>query len=252
MSAPWSNFAWLIASLLVLLLLNRWITIHVQGVGFLLSGNRITAIWLYFFLFLPGIMLHELSHYLMALFLQVRVSRFSLWPRLQGKRNLVLGSVEVQGAGPLRHSLVGVAPLLFGSLVVVLIGRLLQFDAVGAALAEGDLSLAFDAAGQSFLTPDFWLWLYLLFAVANAMLPSPSDRLYWGPVLLFIGAMIVLGLGLDILPAIPAGAQTAASNFIAFMASALSIAAAVDLLFVGLILVLETSIGLATGRRIQY
>lgn len=248
----WANLFWLIVIFLVLLLLNRWITAHVQGVGLLVSNSKITAVWFYFFLFLPGILIHETSHYLMAVLLRVKVGKFSLWPKVKRGGELILGSVQVQGAGPIRHSLVGVAPLLFGSLVVLLIGRLLQFDSVGQVLTDGDLEGLLLIAGKSFSTPDFWLWLYFLFAVANAMLPSPSDRLYWFPVLLFVGFITVVGVGFDLIPAIPEVVQVQVVNFITFMASALSIAVVVDLFFVLFIFVLELTLSVTTQRKIQY
>ncbi|MFQ5576842.1 MAG: hypothetical protein ACE5G8_07635, partial [Anaerolineae bacterium] len=243
---------WLIASLLILLALNRWIAAHVQGVGLLISNSRVTAVWFYFFLFLPGILIHELSHYLTARLLGVKVSRFSLWPGVKRGGELVLGSVQVRGAGPVRHSLVGVAPLLFGSLAVLLIGRLLRFDALGQAAAGGSLQRLLDAALESLTTPDFWLWLYLLFAIANAMLPSESDRLYWTPVLIFVAAIAGVGVGLDMIPAIPPNVQTYAVNFVTFLASAFSIAVAVDLLFVIVITLLEAALAVTTGRKVQY
>ncbi len=237
---------------LALLVLNRWISAHVQGVGLLLSNNKVVAVWFYFFLFLPGILLHELSHYVMAVLLRVRVGKFSLWPKIKSRGELVLGSVQVRGVGPLRHSLVGVAPLLFGSLAVLLIGRLLQFDALGQTLAIGDLAQMLDTLSQSVTTPDFWLWLYLLFAIANAMLPSPADRIYWLPVLLFISFIITISVGLGVITAIPQPVQNYSVQFVVFMTTALGIAVVVDVFFVIFIFVLETSLNVTTNRKVEY
>lgn len=247
----WNSVFWLIVILLVLLLLNRWITAHVQGVGLLLSNNQSVAIWLYFFLFLPGIFLHELSHYVMALLLRVNVGNFSLWPQKKGKE-LVLGSVQVRGVGPLRHSLVGAAPLLFGSLAVLIIGRFLHFDALGSEMMRGDLTAVLDILSGSIATPDFWLWLYLLFAIANAMMPSAADRVYWLPVLLFFTAIIAVGVTMGIITTVPDTVQTVGGNFLAFMASALGIAVVVDVFFVAFIFILEMILNVTTNRRVQY
>ncbi len=247
----WNSVFWLIVILLVLLMLNRWITAHVQGVGLLLTNNQSVAIWLYFFLFLPGIFLHELSHYVMALLLRVNVGNFSLWPQKKG-RELVLGSVQVRGVGPLRHSLVGIAPLLFGSLAVLIIGRFLHFDALGGEMLRGDLTAVLDILSGSIATPDFWLWLYLLFAIANAMMPSASDRVYWLPVVLFFAAIIAIGVAMGLITTVPATVQTIGANFLAFMASALGIAVVVDVFFVAFIFVLEAALNATTNRRVQY
>jgi hypothetical protein len=250
--SPWTSLFWLITAFLGLLFLNRWINAHVQGVAFILTNSKVTAIWLYFFLFLPGILIHEVSHYLAAVLLGVRVDRFSLWPKVRGRGEVVLGSVQVRGADPIRHSLVGAAPLLVGSLAVLLIGRLLKFDTLGLVLTSGNLEYLLNTLGESLSTPDFWLWLYFLFAISNAMLPSPADRVYWTPVLLFLGVIIVLGVGLDLLPTIPGAIQEYTFNFVTLMASAFAIAVAVDLFFALFIFLLETTLNITTKRKIQY
>jgi hypothetical protein len=38
--------------------------------------------------------------------------------------------------------------------------------------------------------PDFWLWAYLIFAISNAMIPSPADREPW----LMAGLFLLLAL----------------------------------------------------------
>ncbi len=42
--------------------------------------------------------------------------------------------------------------------------------------------------------PDFWLWLYLTFAVSSTMLPSTSDRRAWLPVFMSLLFLIVVGV----------------------------------------------------------
>lgn len=247
----WTHLFWLIATFFALVALQRWITIHTQGVGLLLTGSKMVALWIYFFLFLPGVLVHEVSHYLAALALRVPVTRFSLWPKMV-RGQLILGSVEVRNTDPLRHSIIGVAPLFGGSALVLLIGRLLQFDALGYALLGGDVTQMWAVVSQSLLTPDFWLWLYLLFAVANAMFPSAADRVYWLPVLLFITAITALVVGFDVWPNLPDQLQRHGANLVTFMASAFSIAVAVDVFFVGFIFALEALVAVFTRRRVQY
>ena len=73
---------------------------------------------------------------------------------------MVLGSVEVRGADPIVHSLIGVAPLVVGSIIVWYIAQFLQFDLLAQALTDGNLDRFFQAFADSLNTPDFWLWLY--------------------------------------------------------------------------------------------
>lgn len=248
---PLGSVFWLIVILLILLLLNRWITAHVQGVGLLLSNNPAVAVWLYFFLFLPGIFLHELSHYLMALILRVNVGKFSLWPQKKGKE-LVLGSVQVSGVGPLRHSMVGIAPLIFGCFVVLAIGRFLQFDDLGPVLFRGDVTHTLDLISTSIATPDFWLWLYLLFAIANAMMPSAADRVYWLPVTLAFLAIIAVAVAAGLITSVPEAVQNYGAELVSFLTAAIGIAVIVDIFFVGFIFSVEMILNVTTNRKVQY
>jgi len=251
LASVWADLFWLVVIFLVMLLLNRWIVMHVNGVGLIISMNQTMAVWLYFFLFLPGILIHEVSHYIVAVLLRARPSKFSLWPKAKRGR-VVLGSVEIRKADPLAHSLIGVAPLVVGSLAVWFIAQFLQFDRLGLALAQGDLDILFRALAQSLATPDFWLWLYLLFAISNAMLPSPADRIYWTPVLFFLGAVIVLLAGFDLFPTIPIFIQETFFDVVSILVSALTTVVVVDLLFIIFIFLLEFLLTVTTGRKIQY
>lgn len=250
--SEWGALIWLSLALLVMLPLKRWIIFHTRGLGLLLSGSNAVATWFYFFLFLPGIFLHEISHWLMATVTLVPVKRFAVWPKAKRSGEVQLGAVEVAAVDPFRHSLIGVAPLLTGSIVVWLIGRLLKLDDLGQALFSGNMEIVFNAVQSTLATPDFWLWLYLLFAISNAMLPSPSDRGSWRPVLTFLGLAVVLFAGLGIAPPIPAGVRLATLEFTAFLAYAFGMAIAVDLFFMAVIALGEGLVGLLTQRRIQY
>jgi len=41
-------------------------------------------------------------------------------------------------------------------------------------------------------TPDFWLWLYLIFTVSNAMMPSRADRKPWLLASLYAGGVLLI------------------------------------------------------------
>ncbi len=84
------------------------------------------------------------------------------------------------------------------------------------------------------------------------MLPSPADRIYWRPVLLFFGGLTILLLGFDLFPTIPDFIQTTFFNVISILVFALTTAVAVDLFFALCIFLLESILNLTTGRKIQY
>ena len=86
-----------------LIVLTNWITKHVQGVGYLITGDGQIALVLYFVLMLPGVLIHELSHALAAWLLGVKVRHLSIGIRRKRRGGQVaLGSVEVAGTDPLR------------------------------------------------------------------------------------------------------------------------------------------------------
>jgi hypothetical protein len=249
----WTTLFWLIVTFAVLYPLKRWISFHVQGVAFLLNGSRPAAMWFFWVLFLPGTLLHELSHWITAAGLGVKTGRFSLWPKINKTGQLQMGAVQIEVPDPFRHSLIGLAPLVFGSLAVLLLGRgLLNLDAVGLALNKGDLTGVGQAVAVILATPDVWLWLYLVFAVSNAMLPSPSDREAWWSVLLYLALALFVAIGLGLNPTLSLPAQTFGLTIITYLFYAFVITIAVDFLFILAILLVEAFFAWVLGRQVQY
>ncbi|MCX6027257.1 MAG: hypothetical protein NTY23_13550 [Chloroflexi bacterium] len=186
---------WLILSALLLVLAQRLVQQTVQQALFLLTGRLEWALFLYALILLPGVILHEGSHWLTAKLLRMRTGRISLWPKLQREGTLRLGYVETEEADFLRSSLVGVAPLIAGIIALLVLGqRMLHIDAVGLALAGGELDLARQSAAQILGLPLAGLWIYLVFAVSNTMFPSASDRRSWPWVGWVLGVLLVITL----------------------------------------------------------
>jgi hypothetical protein len=249
----WSILFWLIITFLLMYPLKRWITAHVQGVAFLLTGNPRVAMWLFWALFLPGTLLHETSHWLTAFLLGVKTGRFSLWPQMKKKGELQMGSVQVELGDPFRHSLIGLAPLIFGSIAVLLIGQgQLELDRLGEAFNSGNLEIIGQAITQLLLVPDVWLWVYLIFAISNAMLPSASDRESWRTVLIYLALALALTIGLGVNPSVPPTLQNFGLTIITYLFSAFIITITVDLFFFVLIAFTETVVTWMLGRRVQY
>jgi hypothetical protein len=63
---PWLSLVWLIIVFFLMLVLRRWIEAHVQGVAYLITDDPTVALWVFFLIFLPGTLVHELSHWLAA------------------------------------------------------------------------------------------------------------------------------------------------------------------------------------------
>lgn len=69
-------------------------------------------------LFFPGTVVHELSHMFMAIILYVPVGNLELIPKLVGQ-NLKLGSIQIAKSDPIRRVLIGMAPFLFGTTILI-------------------------------------------------------------------------------------------------------------------------------------
>ncbi len=249
---PWLSLIWLVIVFLLMLALRRWVEAHVQGVAFLLTGHPALALWIFFLIFLPGTLIHELSHWLAAKLLVVPTGRISLWPQSKGDGSVWLGTIQVARTDPLRNSLIGLAPLISGSLLVVAIGARLQLDAPGSALVGGNWELAAQALNHSLGLPDFWVWLYLLFAIANRMLPSPVDREPWKPVIVFLALLGLVIVGAGWTPQIGSDTRDAILNLIGFLLYAFALTLAIDILVAVLIGLIEGLAVLVFRRRVPY
>lgn len=248
----WTPLLWLAATLALLLLIERWIHRHLQGVMLLLTGDPDIAVVLYALPLLPGIFVHELSHALAAILLGARVGRISIRPKRTGQR-VQLGFVPVEKTDVVRASLIGLAPLLVGSGVILLIGYwVFDLGTLGGALVTGDLANLIAGLLRALKAPDAWIWAYVIFAVSNTMLPSRADRQAWTPVILFlllIGVLIwVAGLG----PAIVASLSEPLTTALRWLATMCALTIVVDLPFILLLALMESLLERVKGIRVEY
>ncbi|MBI3242051.1 MAG: hypothetical protein HYZ49_07145 [Chloroflexi bacterium] len=244
---------WLFLTLVPLLFLERWIHRHLQGIFLLLTRDHDLATVFYSAIFLPGVALHEGSHWIIARVLGVRTARISLWPRRQPDGTLRLGFVETEKVDFVREALIGVAPLLAGSIAVVLIGSVsLAVGPVGKAIASGDVLGIGQGVLASFQSADSLIWLYLLFVISNSMMPSQSDRRAWLPVTIML---TLLGIALYYVGAAPLVMQSVGEPLAAgvgVIATAFSITIGVNLIIIPIVWLIEKAIVRVTGLQINY
>ncbi len=243
MSETLAPFVWVALVLPLLLLVQRWVHRHLHGVSLLLTGNANWALILYAIVLMPGVLLHELSHWLTAGMLGVRTGRLSIVPRPQPDGSVQLGYVEVYRSrtlDPIRESLIGGAPLIFGTAAILAIAfYVFDLSHLAPAIASGQIEQLPRALGEVFGASDFLVWLYLLFAISNAMLPSPSDRRAWPAfiVLMFVVALLTLALGVQ--DRLWRGLAEPAAVVFGYLGVAFSLALGVDLFVMFIIAILE-------------
>ena len=191
---------WFVAALLPFLFAQRWLHRQIQMLLYILTRSPQWVMGIFSLLFLPGVFVHEASHYLAARLLGVRARGFSLVPRMLPDGNMQLGAVTAEKADFFRDALIGAAPLIVGGGLVALIAvyPLRMLPLVDAASARNWDSLMV-LLGATPRVPDFWLWLYLAFTISSTMTPSASDRRAWVPVFVLIsaliGSVVLLGAG---------------------------------------------------------
>ncbi len=231
----------------LMLLLQRWLQRHIQGLAFAVTGNPGCAVRALFFLLLPGVFLHEASHWLVANLVGVRTGKFTIGlGRMRGK-NFSLGSVTVDRSDPLRESLIGVAPFVFGVIAVWLT------MGIGFGLWSPDNPMqVYEVIISTITDPLTWVALYFVFAVSTSMIPSESDREPWGPIILVFViiavAALVLGWTPNLTPELLATGQQVLNTLI-FVFGIICVVN--GSLFI-VIFVLEQGFGAMTQRRVRY
>lgn len=123
-------------------------------------------------IYLPGVILHELMHYIVASILAKPLS-FSVWPKKEGSQ-VTLGTVKVAGVNWLTSAPIAMAPLLLVPVSYFVFMQSIQFDsylskAIGLFLTVNILNSATPSI------PDF-----------KAMLRYPVGVLFYGVVLFMV------------------------------------------------------------------
>ncbi len=228
------------------ILLQRWLHQHIQAFAFALTGNPGCAVRLLFYLLLPGILLHEASHYIAAKLLFVRTGRLNVGIERTRSRQISLGSVSIAKSDPVRSSLIGVAPFLVG------IGSIWLIAGWGFGLwPNAGPSLEQMARRIVEYSHDWTTWLdvYLIFAVSTAMIPSESDREPWGPVITILGLAVAVLLLMGWTPRVPQEWVIIARQLLDALTFALGIAALVNGAVAVVLLVFEwTVVSIGTRR----
>lgn len=148
------------------------------------GGRQRAFVWLWSMIFLPGTIIHEMSHLFAAAITGTKIGKVEIFPELprdeigaqfdQPKKSVHLGYVQTQELGLFRGFLVGTAPLL-----------------VGLGILAG-ISSTLKISDFRFQVPDL-LKLYLFFTMANSLFPSWVDIKHALP-LIILG--IIAGIGL--------------------------------------------------------
>ena len=228
-----SGLVWFLFMLVPLILLQRLLHREIQAVFLILTRDTRLTMGIFSILFLPGVFLHELSHFVMAKILRVRTGKFSIFPRSLPDGRLQLGYVETARSDIVRDSLIGAAPLIVGTLFVAYVAVYhLQMRVLWEVFRNGQIDLFWLGVRALPQTQDFYLWFYLAFAVSSTMMPSESDRHAWLELLISIAVLFALALLFGAGPWMLSNVAPRLSNFLSSVALIFGLSALVHILLI--------------------
>lgn len=179
--------------LILLFVFSRTLTKKVSLLFYIITKSRKAGVMLLAILFLPGTIIHEFSHAIIAEVLFVKARHMELFPVIEGN-NVKLGSVQIQQTDFIRRFFIGVAPFILGTLLL--------------------LSLIWFVFLESFGNNILFLILigYGIFTISNTMFSSSRDMEGAVQFLILMAILIVLAylfgfhpeeLGVDALSLFP-------------------------------------------------
>lgn len=233
-----SGLFWFILMLAPLIMLQRLLHREIQAVLLILTRDARITMAVFSIIFLPGVFLHEMSHFLMAKILRVPTGRFSLIPHSLPDGRLQLGYVETAKSDIVRDSLIGAAPLIAGTLFVAYVAiERFEMRILWDVLRNGQFNLFWMGMGTLPSVGDFYLWFYLIFAVSSTMMPSESDRHAWLELLISVSVLFVLTVIFGAGPWMLSNLAPRLSSFLGFVAVIFGLSN-----FVHILLILPTAL----------
>lgn len=171
-----------VAELLLLFLSSRLVTKSLFAFFYRLTRQEHLTVYITAILFFPGVVIHELAHALTAGVLMVPVGDIEFLPKLSHD-GLKLGSVQFARTDPIRRALIGLAPILLGGALLLLV-LWYYFSNI--------FSVADSQWWQHVLVG------YILFELGNTMFSSKKDMEGFIPlaivVVLLLGTLYFLGI----------------------------------------------------------
>lgn len=155
-----------ILEIFLLFLFSRSLTNSIARLLYKISRSKVFTYNALAVIFLPGTIIHEIAHMLIAGIMFVPSGDMEIFPQIEDD-NVRFGSVKIAQSDPIRRFIIGVAPVIFGLILMfaVLVFSLQYFNSS---------------------TP-WWqiaLVIFLVFEIANTMFSSSKDM--EGALVLFL------------------------------------------------------------------
>jgi hypothetical protein len=176
-------------TLFVFFAVRRWVQRHLFGMGWLVAQEQHLATVIYCIVLLPGIIIHEASHWALAGMFNVRTHRITAWPKADAEGRVDLSFIKIkETANPIFLAVIGSAPFVIGFVLILWIsGNVLHLPDFIKAVNTGNFQVISLALQNLIGQPDFVLWFYLLFTISNTLWPEAEDRRGW---IIIIGVVV--------------------------------------------------------------
>lgn len=211
--------------LAILFFLSGFFINSIFNIVLKLTKSKFLSVYLIFILFLPGVLVHELSHYIFAKILRVGAGNIRLLPELF-EGDLRLGSIDVAETDLLRRTIIGISPLISGTLIIV--GLPLFF-----LISDNSRTVTY---------PQIFIFLFVVFEIGNTMFSSRKDMQGVGKLIILTVLLFVClhTIGISVLAFVgPIFLSGKIMNFIKTSSVFLSIPLVLDLILVILVRLIQ-------------
>ena len=158
-------FIFFFLEIILLFFLSRLLTKSLSGVFLRITKSETVTIHLLSFLFLPGVIIHELSHLFVASVLFVKTGEIEFMPKII-EGGVKLGSVAIAKTDPVRRAIIGFAPVFVGLSAIL---GIIYF-----VVENSSLAYTMELNKLVAITVGLVLF-YILFAISNTMFSSNKD-----------------------------------------------------------------------------
>lgn len=169
-------FLYILFSLLILYISGRFFLVQLTKIVHKAGGSKKALIIIWSLIFLPGTIIHELSHFFAAILVGARTGKIEVLPEFLGDESdsVTLGSVQTQKLNIIQGVIVGLAPFYVGLGILVFLSAQLS---------------------RSYALTDYASLIilgYLFFTIANSFFPSASDLTHVIPAAITLLSFTIL------------------------------------------------------------
>lgn len=176
------SLTFLIASLVVCYYSQRELSKAFSWIITRIGGGRKAIIVIWSIIFLPGTVIHEMSHLFFAILFGARTGKIEIFPSYienktenTGSAKITLGSVQTQKLNPIQGFFIGTAPFIVGLGLLAWISSSIQANYTQTSVLQ------------------LFIQGYLFFTISNSFFPSWTDIKQVIPLTVVALSLMIIG-----------------------------------------------------------